>query len=76
MNTQTIFPEEHPRETNTRDVGRGSYSLLEIAERNNTGLTFIYQEIRRGRLKTVRLGRLRRVTPEQEAEWHRNGEGV
>ena len=51
-------------------VGRAAYTIDEICERSHSGRTKIYDEIKSGRLKTIKIGKSRRVTVEQERDWH------
>ncbi|MDH3460455.1 MAG: helix-turn-helix domain-containing protein [Burkholderiaceae bacterium] len=42
-------------------------TIPEICRRNKQGRTTIYAEIKSGRLKSYKLGRSRRIRPEDEA---------
>jgi hypothetical protein len=48
---------------------RRSFSPEEVAYRNNVGRTFIFGEIKAKRLHARKLGRLTRITLEEEAAW-------
>ncbi len=50
-------------------IHRASYSFPEMAARHHTCLATVYNWHNRGWLKSVKIGRLRRVTPEQEQEF-------
>ena len=50
---------------------RSSYTPKEIAARNNYCVSYVYQQIKRGKLKASRTGGngQYRITPEAEREW-------
>ena len=50
-------------------IPRASYSFPEMAARHDTCLATVYNWHNRGWLKSIKIGRLRRVTPEQETEF-------
>ena len=50
---------------------RAAYRIGEFCERNGICKGTGYNEIARGRLNTIKVGRCRLVTAAQEAEWHR-----
>lgn len=45
------------------------FSIERFNRRNSVGRSFTYGEIRAGRLKAVKAGRLTRITRQAEAEW-------
>ena len=53
---------------------RHSYSVDELAERNNLCRQSIYKEINAGRLRSFKVGKSRRITEEAEREWIRQRE--
>lgn len=50
---------------------RAMLSITEVEYESNLSHTKIYEEIRSGRLKTMKCGRRRLVTQEQFAEWQK-----
>ena len=52
-----------------QNIPRVSFSADEFCHRHNVGRNTFYNEINRGRLKTMKVGRTRRVTAEAEREW-------
>ena len=52
-----------------QQVARKSLSVDELARRNGICRATIYNEIARGNLKTIKVGRRRLITAEQEADW-------
>ncbi len=57
-------------------INRNSLSINELAARNGVCRATIYNEIARGKLKTLKVGRRRLITVEQEAQWLRKCEGL
>ena len=55
---------------------RKSLSVEEVSLRNGVCRATIYNEIARGKLKTLKVGRRRLITVEQEAQWLRKCEGL
>jgi hypothetical protein len=57
----------------TPSVERASFALREIAKRNGFSVAFVYAEVTRGKLRTVRPGGTgpQRVLPEEEQRWLR-----
>lgn len=51
------------------DPGRASYTVKEIAERNNVHVSTVNRWLASRKLKSVKINKLRRVTPEQEQEF-------
>jgi hypothetical protein len=51
------------------ELARKAFRLKEIAERNGLGLTTIYNEIKKGRLRVRKVGRATIVTAADEAAW-------
>lgn len=49
--------------------GKASYSPKEIAVRNSVHISTVNRWLASGRLKSVKIGRLRRITVEQEREF-------
>jgi len=54
-------------------VGRASFKLSEVAERNSISPATVYRHVSEGLLKVVCFGSgkrpVMRVTPQQEADW-------
>ena len=61
----------HPT-TRTPDSNRQSFTIAEIAERNTIARSTVYNEIAAGRLRSYKIGRVRRVSAEAESEWIRS----
>lgn len=51
------------------DVGRSSYTVSEIAERNRVHISTVNRWIASGRLRSLKLGKLRRITADQEKQF-------
>jgi excisionase family DNA binding protein len=51
------------------EVGRSSYTVNEIAERNKVHISTVNRWIASGRLRSVKVGKLRRITVNQEKEF-------
>lgn len=47
-------------------------SVLEFSKRNGIGRSKVYEEIKSGRLKAVKVGRRTLILPEAEQEWRGN----
>lgn len=51
------------------EVGRSSYTVNEIAERNKVHASTVNRWIASGRIKSIKVGKLRRITVNQEQEF-------
>jgi excisionase family DNA binding protein len=51
------------------DTKRSAYSLREIAKRWGCGHDKIYEEVRAGRLRAKKIGKLSRVTADEEERY-------
>jgi excisionase family DNA binding protein len=51
------------------DVGRSSYKVSEIAERNRVHISTVNRWIASGRLRSIKIGKLRRITVDQEKQF-------
>jgi excisionase family DNA binding protein len=58
----------------SENVGRSSFTVPEIAERNHVSVPTVYRAISSGKLKSIQLGEGKRrgirITLEQESAWH------
>jgi excisionase family DNA binding protein len=56
------------------EIGRASFTVPEIAERNHVSVPTVYRAIQSGKLQTITLGEGKRrgirITLEQEKAWH------
>jgi len=48
---------------------RAAFTPEEIAKRASVGRTTVYLEMKAGRLRSLKVGKLRRITPAMEREW-------
>jgi excisionase family DNA binding protein len=53
-------------------IGRASFSPKEIAVRNSVHISTVNRWLASGQLKSVKIGRLRRITVEQEKDFLRS----
>jgi excisionase family DNA binding protein len=51
------------------EVGRSSYTVNEIAERNKVHVSTVNRWIVSGQIKSIKVGKLRRITVNQEKEF-------
>jgi hypothetical protein len=51
------------------DVTRTAYRIPEIIRRNNVSRSKIYEDIRDGKLKAKKNGKITLITAEAEREW-------
>ena len=51
------------------EVGRSSYTVNEIAERNKVHVSTVNRWIASGRIKSIKVGKLRRITVNQEQDF-------
>jgi hypothetical protein len=58
-----------PIQENKDHAVRGLSSVEKFADRNDIARTRAFEEIKHGRLRAVKVGRLTRITPEDEAAW-------
>ena len=54
---------------NTKDPGRASYTVKEIAERNSVHVSTVNRWLASGKLKSMKINKLRRVTAQQELDF-------
>lgn len=54
---------------NSESAGKSSYTPREIAERNSVNISTVNRWIAEKRLKSLKIGRLRRVTWQQEQDF-------
>jgi len=54
---------------NNETTGKSSYTPREIAERNSVNISTVNRWIADKRLKSLKIGRLRRITWQQEQEF-------
>lgn len=47
-------------------------SVNDFAKRNGMGLTKAYDELRSGRLKALKIGKLTRISKAEELRWREN----
>ena len=57
------------RERERRERQRMASTVNEVCRRNKVGRDFIYREIREGRLRAVKYGRLTRIFSDDEERW-------
>jgi excisionase family DNA binding protein len=50
-------------------LGRASYTVNEIADRNRVHVSTVNRWIASGRIKSIKVGKLRRITVNQEKEF-------
>jgi excisionase family DNA binding protein len=51
------------------EVGRASYTVNEIAERNKVHVSTVNRWIASGRIRSIKVGKLRRITVNQEHDF-------
>lgn len=51
------------------EVERSSYTVGEIAERNSVHVSTVNRWIASGRLRSIKVGKLRRITVDQEKQF-------
>jgi len=50
-------------------IERKAYSIAEVAQQHGVSKAFVHLEIRRGRLRVLRLGRRRLISEEAIRDW-------
>ena len=55
--------------TRQPEPNKPAFSIDQFCERWEIGRTKVYEEIRAGRLRVMKIGKLTRITPEAEAAW-------
>ena len=53
------------------DPDKPAFSIDQFCDRWEIGRTKFYEEVRKGRLRIFKIGKLTRVTPDAEADWQR-----
>ncbi len=56
------------------DTTLGAYGVDGFAKAHDVGRTLVYEEIRKGRLRTFLVGKRRLISVEAAAEWRRERE--
>ncbi len=59
------------KEIVTEALKRKAYSIAEVAQQHGLSRGFVRLEIKRGRLKALRLGRRRLISEEAIRDWYK-----